>query len=73
MMAEEALEQAKKLMSERDSLFEELDGMYLYLRDEHKQSEKMNMDQQKIIENLEEELQQTKEERDNLQNLSDER
>lgn len=55
-MAEEALEKAIKVMSERDMMAEEMDGMYLMLRDSFKAAEKLNVDQQKIIENLEEEL-----------------
>ncbi len=47
-------------------LFAEIDGMYLLLRDQHKTAEKLNLDQQKIIENLEEELLATKKERDHL-------
>jgi hypothetical protein len=47
--------------------------MFLSMRDDYRISDKLTQDQQKIIENLEEELTQTKDERDYLQRLSDER
>lgn len=73
MAAEAALHQAKLVMVERDSMAVEMDEMYLSLREQFRFTEKLSIDQQKIIENLEEELSQTKDERDRLQHLSDER
>lgn len=73
MAAEDSLEGAKAVMIERDMMFEEVDGLFLTLRDEHKSSAKITADQQKVIEHLEEELQSTKEEKDKLQTISDER
>ncbi len=60
-------------MVERNLLVEELDGLFLQMREDYKISDKLTGDQQKIIENLEEELQSTKDERDYLQTLSNER
>ena len=73
LRAEQELERTNRVMRERDMLCMELDGMYLTLRDEHRHSEKLNGDQQKIIENLEEELRTVKEERDQHAGLSAER
>ncbi len=53
-------------MEERNLLVEEIDAMYLQLREDFRINEKLTTDQQKIIENLEEELTLTKEERDFL-------
>ena len=44
-MAEEALGAAKIAMNERNMLFEEIDDMYFYLRDQNKYAEKLNYDQ----------------------------
>lgn len=60
-------------MRERDFLVQELDDMFIGLRERFRSTEKLNIDQQKIIEHLEEELQQTKDDRDRLQHISDER
>lgn len=57
MAAEDSLAEAKAVMVERDMVFEEVDGLFLTLRDEHKSSAKITADQQKVIEHLEEELQ----------------
>ena len=73
LKAETRYKDAQVIMGERNSLVEELDGMFISLRDEHKAAQKLTTDQQKIIEHLEEELQTTKDERDRLQHLSDER
>ena len=61
------------VMIEKNLLIGELDDLFINLRSEFKIIEKQNVDQQKIIENLEEELQATKDERDELKNLSEER
>ena len=66
MAADKALLEAQKVMVERNMMAEEVDAMFLDLRDTNKMNEKLNQDQQKIIENLEEELQSTKNERDYL-------
>eukprot|EP00347_Sterkiella_histriomuscorum_P002737 403366998 len=73
IMAEQKLEEAQIVMKERDMMFEEIDLLHMDLRKEFRESQKLGTDQQKQIENLEEELHSTKEERDYLQKLSDER
>jgi hypothetical protein len=45
-----------QVMEERNMLVEELDNMFINLRDTHQVTEKLTQDQQKVIENLEEEL-----------------
>jgi hypothetical protein len=66
MKAERELHGAHIAMTERNSLVEELDSMYLHIRDEHRHNLKLTNDQQKIIEHLEDELQVTKVEKDRL-------
>ena len=44
MEAEEKLEEAKVLMKERDSMFEEIDSMYMRKREEGFNSEKLQQD-----------------------------
>ena len=73
MLAEETLADFKRVTDERNLLFHEVDNMFISLRDEFKVTEKLSLDQQKIIENIEEELQQIKDHRDRMQRLSEER
>ena len=60
-------------MIEKNLLIGELDDLFISLRKESKVIEQQNVDQQKILENLEEELQATKDEREFLKNQSAER
>lgn len=73
MDAEKKLADLQAVMGERDMMANEIDEMLRHVREQFRSTEKLSIDQQKIIENLEEELQQTKDERDRLQNLSDDR
>ena len=45
MQAESALEEYKKVVVERDMKSQELDNMFITLRDEFKNVEKLNTDQ----------------------------
>lgn len=56
MKAEKDLHQLRLVSVERNTLVEELDSMYLHLRDQHRHNLKLTIDQQKIIEHLEDEL-----------------
>ena len=56
MAAEAKLFDIEKTMVERDMMAHEMDQMYKHLREQFKNTEKLSIDQQKIIENLEEEL-----------------
>lgn len=66
MLAEETLADFKRVTNERNYLFHEVDDMFINLRDEFKVTEKLTLDQQKIIENIEEELKQIKDHRDRM-------
>ena len=66
MLAEETLADFKRVTDERNLLFHEVDDMFINLRDEFKVTEKLTIDQQKIIENIEEELKQIKDHRDRI-------
>lgn len=44
MAAEDALQEARLVMAERDMLFEEIDGLYMQLRDDHRVGNKLNAD-----------------------------
>lgn len=57
MAADAELLVVKNIMIERESMAEEIDGVLRHLRETFKNTEKLSIDQQKIIENLEEELQ----------------
>ena len=66
LKAEKKLKKVVVIMAERDMMFEEIDRVHMRLRDDFRKSESITQDQQKMIENLEEELHSTKEERDYL-------
>ena len=66
MLAEETLADFKRVTDERNLLFHEVDDKFINLRDEFKVTEKLTIDQQKIIENIEEELKQIKDHRDRI-------
>lgn len=70
---EEKLEEAEKTMAERDLMFEELDMMLFNLTHEHRSKTPEADKAQEMINQLEDELQQTKEERDDLSRQNAER